>query len=404
MMLLALLVCVPLELDVFADPRFHMEGGVRTVESVHRAFMLYDEALSERMAFDESTAGRKALAITGRALKLAFLDAPVAVLAAAFAHEVFGHGTRAREFGRWPTYLFALPPPYSYFEPKNVGYIAATLGGQTGVLEQDLAISAAGMEANYALGHWLSATAAKSGGQMRYSDAVLYVAAKVPYLTRMLFGTIESTSDPDDFSDYVQGLTWRAGRFDDGAVQLTRERLRFAAIGNLADPVLLASLWRLVTGHLWRGDRRLEMFTFQAAGFTWMPATRFNLSPNGPEQYLDLFLFKEGVTLNMYARAVTSGLLFAAGGGARLHELKITDWCSLGAELDLFMAPQVVFEQRNVFNRKLVFGANYGVTADFRLWGPLRIIGRAAYKTRGHVFGQPLLEGVHGYLGFALRL
>ena len=95
---------------------------------------------------------------------------------------------------------------------------------------------------------------------------------------------------------------------------------------------------------------------------------------------------------------------FHRGGvGARLFEYTPVDWIAIGAELDVFVQPQTVFTVRNLYERPLIVGVNYAVSAELLLYGPLGVLGRLAYKTRGHVMGQPLDEGVHGYFGVFVR-
>jgi hypothetical protein len=245
----------------------------------------------------------------------------------------------------------------------------------------------------------VEAETARRGGALRYSEALVYLAAKTTYLGS--FVSPATGSSMSDLGAYARGLN---ARFNSDLSELqVRRQLAYSYIGNALDPMLWLSAYHLLVSYGWFGQRDFRLPTIPAGPVELMFGTRFNLSPFGPEHYIDLFGFNRWFSGCVYVRAGSSGFAFYGGLGARLFEYRPTTWIAIGAELDLFVQPQTVFGVRNLYERPLIVGVNYAVSAELLLYGPLGILGRLAYKTRGHVMGQPLDEGVHGYFGLFVR-
>jgi hypothetical protein len=389
------------------DPRFGTEGGVRTISSAFSAVMLYDEALSGRLTFDERAWWKKTLAITGRAAKLLFVDFTLASLATVFIHEVYGHGARGREAGLWPTYVFSVPPPWGWLlDPHGPRFLGATSNAYSFDADRDQLMVAAGIEANYYTAHFVTAGAMQRGGSLRYGDALLYMVSKAAYVGSFLqpgAAPKDSRFATDDVEEYVQGLAARFNLDRPNDPQRLRWMLFYSYIGNVLDPMLWLSAYHTLVSYGWFGAREARLPSIAAGPLRLFPSTRYNLTPFGPEHYLDLFGFNDAFTGNVYVRAGSSGLAFYGGFGARLFRYEPVPWLRLGAELDVWLQPQTVFNVRNLYDRPLTAGVNYAVSAELLLYGPFGVLGRLAYKTRGYAMGQPLGEGVHGYFGVFLR-
>jgi hypothetical protein len=84
--------------------------------------------------------------------------------------------------------------------------------------------------------------------------------------------------------------------------------------------------------------------------------------------------------------------------------LRVHDRVELGAELDVWRQPETLLDDRAVYVRDDVWGANAGGSIDVRVLGAVGVHGRLAYKSRGYLVGQPIDEGVHGYVGVSLAL
>lgn len=392
-----------------ADPKMGVETSVRTIDSLGRAAFRYEDALP---AIDVGSGffGR-AVGYFGRLAKLVFFDEPIAEVSAMLAHEVGGHGARGRELGLRPTFQFYLPGVYrSIFSAHVEADTAAFTSYETaGVIEGSRSILSklGGLEANYVQAWWINARIVRAHGSVHQGDLLVYVSAKLPYVETFFSPGLErrSSPSPNDVASYVTDLQelsngWRA----EDRRRIAR-RLRAGYLWNVLDPTLLYSMYATVAETLVAGKRSLQMPLPTIGGTTLLVSPRFNLTPFGAEQYLDVFLAdRRGRLLDVYARVGTSGLASYHGAGGRLLGVRATDRVTLGAELDLWRQPQLLLDQRGVFDPPLRAGVNTGLYGDIALTRELSLTGKLAAKTPGYAMGLPVTGGPHGYLGVSLAL
>jgi hypothetical protein len=388
-----------------AGPSFDMESGVRTMTGLGRMIFSYDDAIDAHVPLDEATPWGKALGITGRAAKLFFVDWPIVGLQGTVTHEVFGHGARAREAGLEPSYVFHLPPPYGFLS-SHEGHVGYTLDARTGMLDRDITMTIGGVQSDYWSAHWLNIDMARRRGWMSYHDLLQYVDAKLTYIERFgltlshLPANIHNHGDPDQ---YLTELQERFNRWRPAERVEMAESLRLAYLYNFVDPTFWQSVYHLLFTYLYEGKRDAEIVGIELGDVAKLyPATRFNLTPFGAEHYLDLFVRYQDVTFDLYGRVGSSGLASYGGGGLRAHDIRPGLGFSFGAEIDLWSQPELLFEERYVFehNNQLGFGAALHV--DWHAYGPVHAVGKVAGKSQGHLMGQPLEGGAYGYAGIAL--
>jgi len=391
---------------VFAtvNPRLGSEGGIRTFDSLGRLVFSYSDAISPGLGPDESSAPGKALGVLGRLGKAVFFDEPLSEFEGTAIHEVFGHGSRSREVGLKASYTFTLPGVYCFLFSSECGARGHTLRTDYAkTVDAEIAVVAGGIEANYATAHWINARTAAQSGLVRYDDAMLYTLSKLQYAGSLLTvrgGSLTATV-ANDVDNYALLLADRSNRVSDAERTSIGSRLALASLWNLADPMLLASVYGLVVRYVGLGERTWTLPLPKVLGATVFAVPRFNLSPFGAEHYLDGFVHRGSFTANSYVRVGSSGLGSYLGAGARVFQRMIHDRVYGGAEVDVWRQPELLLQERAVYMRRELWGWNAGISLEWRIHQHLGILGRAAYKTRGHMIGQPLDEGVHGYLGLS---
>ncbi len=400
-------------LVLVADLRFGMESGVRTVHSLGRVAFWYDDALADAVDIDETRPAGKAVAIGGRLAKGVFIDAPLVFLQTTFVHEVFGHGARARELRLSPTYTFRLVPPYrgplSPSDPdaaddRNAS-VATTLYEPSGVLDEDLAVRLAGIEADYASAWWLQVGMVQRGGWMHFRDLLQYGVFRLDYVGSLASNQGEAPDDPatsNDVESYVNGLQQRYNRWRPGDRQAIARNLQVGYLVGLADPMLWLSAYHGVVTYGVRGRRHACLPMIQAGEWSLLPAMRYGLTPYGPEHGLELFATHRDVVYDVYVRAGTSGLAPSVGAGARAFGLPVGHGRTLGGELDVWWQPDLVFERAHVFERPQQPGAQLGLHLDWPVHQQLGLAGKLGYKSEGYVLAQPLKAGPVGYLGLSI--
>lgn len=399
------------------DRRLGMEAGVRTVHSLGRVAFYYDDALADALDIDETRPEGKAVAIGGRLAKGLFLDAPLVFLQTTFVHEVFGHGARARELGLSPTYTFRLVPPYrrplSPPDPDDPdapdddsdASVATTLYEPSGVLDEDLAVRLAGIEADYASAWWLQVGMVQRGGWMHFRDLLQYGVFRLDYVGSLASNQGEAPDDPatsNDVKSYVNGLQLRYNRWRPEDRQAIARNLQVGYLVGLADPMLWLSAYHGVVTYGLRGHRHARLPMIQAGEWSLLPAMRYGLTPYGPEHGLDLFAKHRDVVYDIYVRAGTSGLAPSAGAGVRAFGLPVGHGRQLGGELDLWWQPDLMFDRLHVFERRQQLGAQLGLHIDWPVYRQLGLAGKLGYKSEGYVLAQPLGAGPVGYLGLSI--
>lgn len=307
------------------------------------------------------------------------------------------------------SYTFTLPGVYCFLFANDCGARGHTQRtGFAKSVDAELGIISGGIEANYTTAHWVNVRTASTEGRVRYDDAYLYTLSKLQYATSLLTLTASSAlaSGGNDIDNYVLLLADRANRVGDADRASIASRLRVASLWNLADPMLWASVYGLLVRHVALGERQWTLPLPRISGATVFAVPRFNLGPFGAEHYVDAFVHapKSHAVASAYVRAGSSGIGSYVGGGARLYSFPVAERVTMGAELDVFRQPELLFEERAVYNRRELWGWNAGLSLEWRFRERMGVLGRAAYKTRGHVMGQPLEEGVHGYLGLTLDI
>jgi hypothetical protein len=390
-------------------PRMPMEPGVRSVHAFGRLAFVYDDALGDAVQLDEAQTVGRVAGVVGRSARLALVDLPLVLVQTAVVHEVFGHGARARELRLSPTYTFRLVPPYrgwlSGYEDDDA--LATTYLLRSGVTDEDIAVSAAGVEANQTSAAWLRLDAGQRAGWMHRRDQLRYVTARLDYAGSLLRGGHGGAIDPatsNDIGGYVGGLQRRfdAWRPDD---RLRIERTLQLGYGAslLADPVLWASATHLLGGWLMGGQREARLPGWSVGGDHLLPTTRFQLAPYGPEHGLGLLWGRASRVVEVSVRVGTGGLAPSAGVGVQALGLSLVDDVRLGLDARAWWQPDLLFERLYAFDRPQRVGGLLGVELDAPVHDALGLVGRLSLKSEGYALAQPLAAGPSAYLGLMVR-
>lgn len=341
--------------------------------------------------------------VFGRALKVSLLDLPLAQLSSTLIHEVFGHGARARESGLQPSFRFTLPLPYRIVLDPDTSHGGFTNRARTGHTERDLVMLLGGIEANHLTAWALLHDQILPRQAAHYGESLLYLESKLSYATTMLFDLhAPDSGGASDPHNYVQALQQRFNRWRPSERRDIAAHLRAAWLWTLSDPMLWISLYNVVVGHIYQGRRFHRPPQFALGSVRLFPATRFNLSPFGPEHYIDLFATHRGVLWSLYGRIGSGGLARHGGGGLRFSGHRLARGLHLGGAIDVWRQPETLYRHRNVFTRPDRVGIGTDLRLRWRAFGRIGLVGKLGAKSAGYLMGQPVGGGLYGYLGFAL--
>lgn len=394
----------PSDVELLIAPQLGMEAGARSLLGVRQVIFLYDGALSRALAFDETGWQRRALAVVGRLLKLTFLDATIDRFLATVNHEVFGHGARARELGQWPSYSFGVPFPWGAVVDPSQTHAGYTTWQATGIADQELLISAGGLEAEAVSSDRVALRGLRDGA-LSYPLALHYLTSRVSYLPRWIDPSVIGThTDGDDPDEYARQLKNRFNLWGPSSALAVSQRLRLAWATQFLDPLWWLCATQVVVGYVGRGERVAAIPQLRAGGLAFFPMVRLELSPFGAEHTLDVTAQGQTFLASVYVRAVSSGLATAVGGGARVFEWEVHPAVRLSGSLDVWSQPELILDWRNAFDGVQRLGVSGVVEAKWRPVPRLGVIGQLGAKTAGYVAGQPPREGVFGLVGVSLLL
>ena len=332
------------------------------------------------------------------------------------AHEVFGHGSRARELGASPRYTFRLPEPYaSILSPSDPNaLVGGDYSGVTLPPAQDAVVRLGGPESGYLMAWWIDAEAVAARGWIRHDDLLVYGVAKIVYSNDLFSSSLERTGSVDtDLAAYVTNLQDRFGRPRSADRLAMVHRLRAAYLWNLADPTLLFAAYGTVVDSLWNGSRysRLPLPSNRRHHRLRDPAlraqplrgralrrrlrvprihSRRRLRPRRQQQPRHVRRGRgAGTRLDASARAV-------ARRRRRRMEPAPRAPGGPGPGVGLLGAPRPAATGDSP-------GASVGVYGRLNVLGKLGVTGKVAYKTSGYLMGAPVGDGVYGYVGVSVE-
>lgn len=387
-------------LELVAAPGWGPEVGVRNLASARGLLLSWHAALGEEDDPELLSVPRGLLSISGRALAVGLIDAPLVATLGVVAHEVFGHGARARAQGDWPTYAFSLPLPYRWVFDGTTTFNGVTFSSRDRTRDEELLFTTGGLDTNAAQAHFGALVALRDGGRHHFGAALESVITRLAYVQRWVDPTTLGAGSADgDLDALATGLLARFGREGDGARQDLDLRLRLAALWMLADPMLWLSAKEVVVDHIGRGRRWNTLPQLKLGALRLLPVARFTVTPFGAEHWLDVIVSGERWTLDGYVRVVSSGLAPAVGTGARLFRFSVLPSLEVGGALDVWLQPELLSAQPELLRP----GVSAQLEATWFPFGPVGLVVQLGAKSRGLVMGGPAREGFFGFGGLVFR-
>src|SRR5262245_4494224 len=319
-----------------------------------------------------------------RLLKLELFDDPQENWFRVANHEVFGHGGRLRElFDGHISYYLPAPPPYgpgggaTFFEFN-----------QTPTIEEVLAVTVGGMEANYRMARDL-AQDAMTDGQWNYRDARRYLYGEydtIRYI-RSVRPLEEEGHDVGDFIHVYNDVAKTAGERTISARELRRN-----VLVSFANPLIAYAYYSTFISYVWQGRTNAPVPMIHIGGTRFLPMARFHLTSFGTEFVIDNAFVRSGrfidVTLTsgrtIGARTWGIGLL-----GTRLASVR--RW-TIGGEGTVWRRPE--------------WGGRIAATAKRDLVSlrgqSLALVVQGGFKTEGFAAGDDLHRGGFARVGAVL--
>ena len=266
-------------------------------------------------------------------------------------HEVFGHGSRAREYGLDPSYGFGF---------DFSGY--TSIGKDPKNNEQNILLAAGGAEGDSIMAHCILLDL-YTGDGTDGSKIPLMAVAKLDFSLYCLVTSDPGNKSADFHDEFTNGndiayylVSRQAQRrggdpadvwngdyridFTDPYLSKNYDDLRAAAIWNLADPAALAAMYGYVVDHVIRGRTQVRppVIPF-GGGFGMTAGTRAFIGPEEVSRFFDLYLVTPGPVLTVYGRDLQSSVEQRYGCGGGVYGLKLVDGVTVDFAGDLWTVP-----------------------------------------------------------------
>lgn len=350
-----------------------------------------------------------------RLSELVFAWLPLNTLAIVVQHEVFGHGYRIRDLGTASvnSYSIDTPPPYG----PGGGATSYSLGPKFTTTDET-SVAMAGVESTAILAlltkfKWLECRTIDP------RQVVLYLLGQ--YDLPLYIGSIKATlkhgkkfAEGHDIIGYVNALnyTYTTGHLSSG-------RLRSVSWMNLADPFTYYALYAWFRYAVSGKEMPIPMIPIGRWGY--LPGARLGLTPFGPEYFFENFLLGQNRPYYFYLKAGSH-----AGNnyyGAGFYADKIVSWgnWAVGARLDLWRQPKILFQQGSIAYAELNLhkspnrnapiysvsqqhamhqGVGASLITSWRLSSRSGLEAELGYKTCGFVpgesmYAQPIAKGYY---------
>lgn len=359
-------------------------AGATVTNSVARLLARGEDRIVPLRLFSDEGKLRRGTNAAYRLLKLGLFDDPQENWFRVANHEVFGHGGRLRELFDGPI-SYELPPPPPYGRGGGATFFEFT---GTPTVEEVLAVTVGGMEANYVLARSLAQDAITDGG-WNYRDALRYFYSEYDTIryVRSVDPLEEEGHDVGDFLRIYNNVATRAGEDT-----ISPRRLRRNALASFANPLLAYSYYSTFVSYVWQGRTTAPVPMIHFGATRYLPMVRFHLTSFGTEFVLDNAFVRNGRFINV---TLTSGQTVGARtwsvGALATRIASVRQW-TIGGEGTVWHRPE--------------WGEQVAVTASREVLGrgalSVAFVAQGGFKTDGFAAGDRLHQGGFFRIGAAL--
>ena len=369
---------------VLFDRAMSPAAGATVTNAVARLLARGEDQFVPLRLFRDEGKLRRGTNAAYRLLKLGLFDDPQENWLRVANHEVFGHGGRLRElFGGHISYELPPPPPYgrgggaTFFEFPR-----------TPTVEEVLAVTVGGMEANYLLARAI-AQDALAEGRWSYRDALRYFYSEydtIRYI-RSVDPLEEEGHDVGDFLRVYNNVATKAGK-----QTISTRQLRRNALVSFANPLLAYSYYSTFVSYVWQGRTTAAVPMIHFGATRYLPMARFHLTSFGTEFVLDNTFVRNGRFIDV---TLTSGQTIGARtwslGALSTRLASVRDW-TIGGEGTVWRRPEWGERFAVTGSRELATRAAYSLV----------FVAQGGYKTEGFAAGDRLGQGAFVRIGAAL--
>lgn len=377
------------------DKTLSEDVGAENIITFHKALYSFENKYLPLKLTEENTALKKLGGISYR-LGKSFISYNLSYLGGLVQHEVFGHGSRYREYGQTESsYHLSLPFPLgkgSGFAQSgsptkgpnrlisNVESSAKTFGGMEGGI----------ILANRLRSKWFL------NNSISNQEFMLYIFGRHNITAYILSTDYKTAKGGNDVVAYLDKVNYINGNSNPFTSAYNLKLLKKQAALTFLDPLTFIAGFDYLFSYLIKGNENAKIPMIRFGLVRYMPSFRLGLSPFGSEFYSEHFALYNKKLIEFYYRQSDGILSRTNGGGIKLSYLINNKYLAVHTSADLWDQPGIQLGGDKLYYTAGGLGGAIGATAVIHLFTRENSVGlmiNAGYKTTGYLEGEKLADG-----------
>lgn len=369
--------------------------GAENIISIHKAIFDFENKYLPVKLIEENTKLKKLGGISYR-LGKSFINYNISYLGGLAQHEVFGHGSRYREYGQTASsYHLSLPFPLG----KGNGFAqsGSPVNGPHRLISnfESSAKIIGGMEGDIVLANTLR-TKWFLNNSIANQEFMLYVIGRHNITAYILSTDYKTAKSGNDVIAHLNEVNYINGINNPFTSGYNLEVLKRQAALTLLDPLTYIAGFDYLFSYLIKGNENAKIPMIKFGSIRYMPSFRLGLSPFGSEFYSEHIALYNQKLIEFYYRQSDGILAKTYGGGLKLSHLINNKYLIINANIDLWDQPKMQLGGDKLYYTQSGYGGGIGATAIINLLSRGNSVGimiNAAYKTAGYLEGEKLEQG-----------
>lgn len=369
--------------------------GAENIISIHKAIFEFENKYLPVKLNEEKTKLNKLGGISYR-LGKSFITYNISYLGGLAQHEVFGHGSRYREYGQTASsYHLSLPFPLG----KGNGYAqsGAPVNGPHRLISnfESSAKIVGGMEGDIILANTIR-TKWFLNNSISNQEFILYVIGRHNITAYILSTEYKTAKSGNDVIAYLNEVNYINGNSNPITSPYNLGLLKRQAALTFLDPLTYIAGFDYLFSFLIKGNENAKIPMIKFGSIRYLPSFRLGLSPFGSEFYSEHCALYNQKLIEFYYRQSNGILAQTYGGGLKLSHLINNKYFLINANIDLWDQPKMQLGGKKLYYTQNGYGGAIGATAIINLLSRDNSVGimiNAAYKTAGYLEGEKLEQG-----------
>lgn len=385
--------------DLLFEKNFSSKTGAEDLLTIHKAFYSVENIYLPPNIVNPKNTSLKLANISYRLMKSFVIDYPVDYLTGITQHEVFGHGSRFREFNYTnESYHLALPPPFG----KGHGFAEGTRPINS-TFDESITMMVSGNESNSVLAE-IQRTKWVMDDTVNYRDFFIYLGGQENTL-EYTFMTLFKNSG--DIYNYINDINIKY--YSSTGKRYDKEQIFKYSLINILDPYQFIAFYHW-GNYIITGKQKGKQHMIKIKDVNYLPSFQVGLTPFGAEFYMNNYLKWKNRTFKAYFRYGDPTFANFWGAGASALNIVRNKYLLLHASADIWEQPSLKLQSKETNYRTTLNGIGGCISATlgfcfFRNKFPVNLILNGGYKTDGYLQGETLSRGffVRGGLGFVTK-